>query len=87
MISITLTHNDWGQICDCLRIRMEEYEQAAAYHEGEPVDGPIADATDAAEANNMASIYRNLIEAIQRGLTEERKGPQSHTATDHTSTP
>ena len=68
-IPIPLPPADWGQICDCLHLRMDTYEETAAYHDGEPVYGPIAEVRDADEARTMTDTYRKLIDTIERATS------------------
>ena len=64
-ISVTMPSRDWGQIEDCLRLRMDQYRKTAAYFEtGEAGDSIIQEVNGAEEATNMVHIYSSLLENI-----------------------
>ncbi len=63
---IELDDNEWGQIIDGLACRAILYEEAVGYYEYQVTYGEIAEVSGVDEARDLATMYRSIIEKIQR---------------------
>jgi hypothetical protein len=62
-----LTPTDWGQIIDCLHLRMIQYQETADYFtHGVSWGNIIEEVRDAAEANAMVTTYQRLIAKLEQ---------------------
>lgn len=66
--SVALEENDWGQILDGLRCRVETYEETVRYYESGYAECEIAEVRDANEARELAQRYRDIIGKIERAF-------------------
>ena len=65
-IAVVLDANEWGQILDGLRCRVETYEETVRYFESGYAECEIAEVRDASEARKLADIYRAIIGKIDQ---------------------
>ncbi len=64
-IAVVLDDNEWGQILDGLRCRVETYEEAIRYYETGYAESEIAEVRDANEARELADLYKDIIGKIE----------------------
>lgn len=69
-VSITLSHDDIGQVLDGLRILIEQWEATATYLEtGEVTENAcIRESHSVHEAKSIAGIYHQILECIREQL-------------------
>ena len=72
-IAVVLDANEWGQILDGLRCRVETYEETVRYFESGYAECEIAEVRDANEARYLADLYRHITVKIERALVQESR--------------
>ena len=73
LIWVALDEIEWGQIIDGLVCRSELYDETARYHESGYAENEIAEVRDAAEARNLARIYRRIIRKIENARASAKE--------------
>lgn len=73
-VQIQLDANDLGQVIDGLEVLASQWEATARYHKSGDVelDEYVHEASDFAEAEDMASTYSRLIESLRIQLKSSR---------------
>ena len=69
LVTVRLSRNDFGQILDGLECRRDVWRVTARYLNGEQVDEPIEECSDAHEAEAIADTYDRIMNEIRTQLS------------------
>ena len=69
--AVQLNEMEWGQVLEGLRCRAELYEETVRYYESGYAESLIAEVRDEAEAKALATLYREIIAKIEKGLASK----------------
>ena len=74
-VTVTLSSNDFGQMMDGLRSRLESWDNTVLHFDGESeYDMQVEECSDQEEARNIANHYRALIADLEKQSKHPKPG-------------